>query len=257
MMYKENFIVVVKCDGKILREKGSVVCMPFGSEYSILLKNNDSRKAVVSIEIDGINVLNNNKLIVDGNSSQEVKGFMKNMQETNRFKFINKTKEIQDYRGDKIEDGFIRVSYQFEAVKQEPNIVYTYDITWNPAEQWKTGWYSSDNSCSIPRNLKSSNITGGASNTYSCSFCSFDSGPAPDEGITVKGKKENVPYAYGSTDRLENTIHVIVLKLKGITSNPGYINKPLTVSTKVTCTTCGRKNKSNNNFCYNCGTFLN
>ncbi len=45
MMYKQNFVVVVKCNGKILREQDSdVVYLPFGAEYSILLKNKDSRR---------------------------------------------------------------------------------------------------------------------------------------------------------------------------------------------------------------------
>lgn len=252
MMYKNNLIAVVKCNGKILREKGSTVYLPFGSEYSILLKNEEARKAVVSIEVDGVNVLNNNKLIINGNTSQEIKGFMKNMSETNNFRFIHKTKEIQNHRGDKIEDGFIRISYQFEAIKQEL-------LTFH-APKWGAGIYRYSNRHPYYTNgdfgemLVGSSITKG---TTSYNYCStLDNAPHVEEGITVKGSKVNVPYTYGSTSTLENTTHIIVLQLKGET-NSKCVSTPITVSTKVVCSICGRKNRSNNNFCYNCGTCLN
>jgi len=249
MMYKENFIAVVKCNGKILREKNGVVYLPFGSEYSILLKNQDTRKAVVAIEVDGVNVLNSNKLIVEGNTNQEVKGFMRSMKETNNFKFINKTKEIQSYRGDKIEDGFIRISYQFEAVQAEPLVIYQENIpTWAPYKYYM-GNYDT-NLCSVSSDL---------STTRDINYCSsnISNAPLPNEGITVKGSKVNVQYSYGNTNILENTTHIIVLQLKGVSAKSECINKPLTVNTRVLCSTCGRKNRSNNNFCYSCGTFLN
>ena len=124
MMYKNNFVVVVKCNGQILREQGSTVYLPYGSEYSILLKNKDTRKASVGIEVDGRDALNGNRLIIGGNSTEEVKGFMRNMRKTNRFKFIKKTREIQKHRGDKIDDGLIRVTYRFEKRKRRPEIHY-------------------------------------------------------------------------------------------------------------------------------------
>ena len=53
--YQDNFAAVIKCDGIILREQDKTVKLPFDSEYSILLKNLDSRRALVRIEIDGDN----------------------------------------------------------------------------------------------------------------------------------------------------------------------------------------------------------
>ncbi len=101
-MYKRNFVVVVKCNGAILREReGGTVYLPFGSQYSILLKNKHVRKASVSIEVDGKDVLNGHNLIMNPNTDSEVKGFMRNMSKTNKFKFINKTKQIQRHRGEK------------------------------------------------------------------------------------------------------------------------------------------------------------
>ena len=47
MVYKSNFVAVVKTNGTILREKGESndeVYLPFGNEYSLLLKNKNSKR---------------------------------------------------------------------------------------------------------------------------------------------------------------------------------------------------------------------
>jgi hypothetical protein len=254
-MYSQNFVVTIKCDGKILRDdKSGSVYLPFGAEYSIFLKNKDSRRALVDIEVDGQNVLNGNKFILNGNESQEVKGFMRDMNVTNRFKFIHKTREIQKHRGDRIDDGLVRVSYQFEKYKEEPIVTIN-----NPTPTWtyyntgpNTGgnWWASNSSV----NLRSaSNLDA----VYTCCFSDCKSStPLADEGITVKGSKINQNYVYGNINSLESDIHTIVLHLKGITSLKKEIHKPVTVKTKSKCTICGRGNKPSNNFCYNCGAFL-
>ena len=79
MVYKNSFIVVVKCNGKIMREKDGAVTLPFGSEYSILLKNKNSRTAVASVEIDGEDVMDGHQYIVPANTTRELKGFLKNL----------------------------------------------------------------------------------------------------------------------------------------------------------------------------------
>ena len=69
-MFKKNFVAVVKCKGKVLREySDGTIRLPFGSEYSIYLKNEETRKALVDIKVDGENVLKGHKLILDGETS--------------------------------------------------------------------------------------------------------------------------------------------------------------------------------------------
>lgn len=246
-MYKQNFVAVVKCNGNILREKnGGEVYLPFGTNYSVLLKNKDARSASVDIEVDGESVLNGHKLILDGNETREIKGFMCNMKKTNRFKFIKKTKEIQKHRGDKIDDGLIRIVYQFECQKQEESTIsYTYPYYVN------TKFSYLDNSPGIsPTTINEPNSV-----FYSCNSNSLV--PCSDEGITVKGEKIKQHYRYGDIGPLESAIHTIVLHLKGQTERRKKVKKAITVKTKLSCETCGRKNKSTNKYCYNCGTYLN
>jgi hypothetical protein len=52
------------------------VTLPFGSDYSLKLKNLESRKALVSVSIDGQDVLNGKQLIVAPDSDALLDGFM-------------------------------------------------------------------------------------------------------------------------------------------------------------------------------------
>jgi len=119
MTYKDNFVAEVKCNGKILRIKDGAVHLPFGSEYTLLLKNLNSRKASVKVHIDGQDVLDYNSIILEPNSSTELEGFLSGTVARNRFKFIQKTKQVQEHRGDKIDDGLVRVEFAFEKPRPE------------------------------------------------------------------------------------------------------------------------------------------
>ncbi len=123
-MYNNKLVCSVKVNGKILREKiqdgNSTVLIPFGSEYSLIFKNLAGRNAVVHVEIDGrdINAAKQGFYLKAGNTV-ELEGFEKDYKTERRFKFIEKTSEISDFRGDKIDDGMIRVTWQFEQKVQE------------------------------------------------------------------------------------------------------------------------------------------
>ena len=77
MVHSNNFVVSIKSNGKYLREfrDGGTVetYIPFGSEYSVYLKNLDARKAKVSITVDGREVIKD--LVVYGNNSMEIERF--------------------------------------------------------------------------------------------------------------------------------------------------------------------------------------
>lgn len=242
-MYNNNFVAVIKCGGKILREQNGAVYLPFGAEYSVLIKNKDARKALVEIEVDGDNALSGHSLIVNGNDTQEIKGFMRDMRKTNRFKFIQKTKEIQKHRGDRIDDGLVRVVYQFEQRPAKP-----INIQWRSTKKNRTYDLGSSTTDFVNYGI--------GTETFCCNSV-ISSAPLSDEGITVKGNKIDQAYQYGDIGPLESNKHTIVLHLKGATGvKKKLVKKPLTTRTKVGCVTCGRKNRSTNKFCYNCGTYL-
>jgi len=283
MMYKERFIAVIKYNGKVLRERNDIVKLPFGSEYSIMLKNLESRKAVVNVSVDGEDVLDGKKIIVDANSEMELKGFMKGISVRNRFKFIQKTKEISDHRGDRLDDGIVRVEFTFEKKKVtqivEETKVYTTEWpkvwwywtcpscgTWpcTCSKWWSSDYYYLNN----PSNGSGGfSCSSGDSETINCFHSSSDlnnmsftdsgvGAPLDDEGITVKGSKTRQDFSYGHTRELEEESSVIILRLRGINKKGTAVKKPVTVKTKLTCPTCGRKSKSTKRFCGNCGTCL-
>jgi hypothetical protein len=95
-MYQDKFVACLKTrDGKVLREDNGVIKLPFNSEYSIYLKNLESRKAKVKISIDGKDVLDNKELLIDGNSTATIEGFLKDNVATNKFKFIEKKQKVR------------------------------------------------------------------------------------------------------------------------------------------------------------------
>ncbi len=253
-MYKNNFVVVIKYDGRILREIDGEVSLPFGSQYSILLKNKDSKKALVDIEVDGENVLTGKSLIMNGRTSQEIKGFMRNMSVTNRFKFIHKTKEISNYRGDRLEDGLITVCYKFEREKPKPIMIRknTGPCDWVDPIPYPLSWPYSDIKYTSSPVYRSSSYKldvplGGFEGTVTMTA---------EDGITVKGSQIDQQYKYGDIGDLESRSYTITIQLKGITKYKKPVVRSITTKTKLRCPTCGRRSKSSSTFCYNCGTYL-
>jgi len=126
MMYKNQLAVAIKHNGKILRENKDLVQLPFGSEFSVLVKNLNSRRVKFTLHIDGTDVLDGQEIIVNANSETEMKRFIRNgnMNEGNAFKFIERTAAIEDGpRGIKVDDGIVRVEFWFE--QEKPTVTTT------------------------------------------------------------------------------------------------------------------------------------
>ena len=52
-MYGNKIAAAIKVSGKVLREFKDTVYIPFGSEYTILVKNLNTKRACVNIYLDG------------------------------------------------------------------------------------------------------------------------------------------------------------------------------------------------------------
>jgi len=259
MVYKQGLIAVIKVNGKILRERDGEVQIPFDNEYSILLKNKENRRVQVGVNIDGQDVLNGHFLILEPFQELELERFVDNLSVGNRFKFIQKTQEIVDHRGDRIDDGFVTITYCFEARKPESGTVYEYHY---PQRIYYP--YYSYIHCGSAGVFSNADVTCNSSSTnYQANYASASvSNTAAitdinsDEGITVKGSVSNQQFHHGYIGSLENNWHTINIRLKGTKSDGTTVSAPLTTKTKLECKTCGKKNKSNHKYCVNCGTFL-
>ncbi len=272
-MYNQKLVASIKVKGKILREFKDTVHIPFSSEYSILLKNLNTVRALVNVFVDGENAVPGG-LVINPGQSVDLERWIKNgnLSEGNKFKFIERTSAIEDGpRGIRIEDGLIRVEYQFEVPRPVINIPTwtTTTTTWNNTPYYgasgSTGTFNVNGvlrnvdtskgetvramaSAATTATLNSMNITAsGSAHEGMATMDSFQN----DVGITVPGSKSTQTFVTASIGTLELEKHSIVLKLFG-----GTMPKPITVKHKPKCVTCGKHNKATAKFCTECGTAL-
>ena len=294
MMYQSKLVASLKANGKILREFKDTVYIPFGSEYSFLIKNLHTQRAVVNIFIDGEEVVEGG-LVVDAGREVDLERYVKNgnLKTGNKFKFIERTSKIEEHRGVKLEDGLVRIEFQYEAVKpvsmwnNQP--VYTardffkssefQGVTDKYSTTGGTGWLQasgatySTNVGGVMRGVDFSNgetVKAQASaavnnymvqNNISTSSANVHDGMATmdsynDVGITVPGSKSKQSFETVTMGIMEAEKHSIVLKLLGETPDNKPVTKPVTVDRKQKCDTCGKVNKAHAKFCVECGTAL-
>lgn len=290
MMYNQNLVASIKVKGKILREFKDTVYIPFASEYSILLKNLHTQRAVVNVYLDGENVVPGG-LVIDPGRSIDLERWIKNgnLSEGNKFKFIERTTAIEDGpRGIKLEDGLVRIEYQFEIPRPILNIPSwtTTTTTWNNQPWYSTTATNTGVSGSLGDRFSvtasgatySANVGGvmrgvdfskgeatkaaatAAINQVAPQSSELHDGSATmdwnDVGITVPGSKSTQSFQHTTVGALDPTIHNIVLKLVGDLGHNKPVTKPVTVQHKPKCTTCGKQNKAHAKFCVECGTAL-
>jgi hypothetical protein len=278
-MYNSKMVIAIKHNGKILRENKDVVMIPYGSEFSVLIKNLNTRRAKFKLSIDGADALDDTEIIVNANSETEIKRFIRNgnMDEGNAFKFIERTRAIEDGpRGIKIDDGIVRVEFWFEQEKPEFKVK---DIYWekhhyrdvyqqpyhNPFFTYGTTGISGSIGSpagSIARGgilnqVSQSNTTLSATGATAQSLSDIVK-PAEfknDVGITVPGSKVEQKFTtvYGFLP--EANSNTIILRLVGVVGEV-VVTKPITVAHRPECVTCGKLNKANSKFCSECGTAL-
>jgi len=273
-MYQEKMVVCLKNNGKILREKEGIIQIPFGSEYSIYIKNMESRKAKVKISIDGVDVLNGQSLLVNPNDTTELEGFLNDCIAKNKFKFIPKTKEISEYRGDKIDDGLIRIEFVYEKAKpitQQINQVFSPLKPWitykQPIYDYNPTWITTTSSItpksvqmdclrSFDNNICTTSFSTQNLSVQNCSLNNSVSLKSFDEGITVKGEEILQEFKYGNIGVLEENSNVIILRLVGFNDIGDKVEKVVTVRDKLQCRICGKVSGSSSKFCDRCGSYL-
>ena len=236
-MYESKLAAAIKVNGKVLREFKDTVYIPFASEYSILLKNLNTTRAVVNVFIDGEDVVPGG-LVIDPGREIDLERWVKNgnLSEGNRFKFIERTGAVEQYRGVKLEDGLVRLEFQFE-------------------QQYRPIWNSTQISSGI---YPQGGIMRGFDNAHYGTTCSLNSVTASatsatfDAGITVPGSRSDQKFSTTHVGALESVKHSMVFRLLGGEA----VKQAVTVKHKPKCVTCGKQNKATSKFCQECGTAL-
>jgi len=243
MMYESKMAAAIKVKGKVLREFKDTVYVPFGSEYSILLKNLHTTRAVVNVYIDGDDMVPGG-IVLNAGQEVDLERSVKNgnLTEGNKFKFIERSGAVEQHRGAKLEDGLVRVEFQYEQPARP--------ISWNTS-QISGGIYPqggllrgfNDVHYGAPCSLNS--VTASATSATMDSFVN-------DVGITVPGSKSEQRFTTTHVGALESTKHSMVFKILGGEA----VKEAVTVKHKPKCTTCGKHNKATAKFCIECGTAL-
>jgi hypothetical protein len=264
MMYSNKLAVAIKSNGKVLREFKDTVYVPFGTEYTILLKNLHHVRALVDISIDGTDIGGGISFVIAGNSEMELERSIANgnMKVGNRFKFIERTAAVEEHRGADVSDGLIRISYQFEKV-----IHKAVTTTWNNDKLYGYrdttgggllgGKWLSDNATYSSTSVGSASSANMISTSISSNAMRSASASAQSEvGITVPGSVSDQSFKMTSGFETEYETHVMVIRLLGETETGKPVKQAVTVKSKPRCVTCGHQNKATAKFCSECGTSL-
>lgn len=258
MMYKNKLAIALKSAGKVLREFKDEVYVPFGSEYSIFIKNLNSVRALVTVSVDGEDVGEGTKFVINANDSIDLERFIKNgnYEAGNRFKFIERTDAIEDHRGIGIEDGLVRVEFQFEKPPQTSSWTYIGGPYYNDYWYRNNGGFAIGGSAGDVGRGQVTFTASSQSVSNSVNVSSNVSQPVNDAGITVPGSISDQKFVDAGWFPVETETHVVVLKILGETKDHVQVRKPVTVRAKPTCETCGRTNQATAKFCAECGTSL-
>ncbi len=266
-MYNRKFAVALKSAGQVLREvNGEQVYLPFGAEYSVFCKNMHDRRAIVSIKIDGQDIGDGLTFVVPAYGQLEIERFVKNgnLNEGNRFKFIERTAKVAAHRGTDISDGLVEVTFQLERPKPKINIRPTLR-----RGRRSTDYYSGDNIRFASKSMSGGDLERSFSHqAVHDAFASADldgllgtskgiSTPVANEtGVTAPGALSDQQFTMSEQFDVEPEKITFVLQILGETEDNRHIREPVTVRTRTICSQCGTRSLPGTKFCPECGASL-
>lgn len=187
MMHSKKInAVVVICDSKSgnpfrdyiekteFSKREANVYLPFDTEYSILIKNNNDRRIALSIEIDG--VVFPNRIVIEAYQSQRIERFI---EIASKFKFVSINNEhVSDPTSKK--NGVVKLTAVLEKI-DAVNKINWYDVSTD--DVFKI--YQKSDYTGLKRNIELDSFTTNCVYTTDC-FNNLD-----ESGATISGSKSN------------------------------------------------------------------
>jgi len=251
MTYSNSYVAVVKdSNQKVLREIGGQVFLPFQSEYSLLLKNNNWHRSLCKVEIDGTDVLGGHGLIIGNHSSVDLERFIVDgdMSGGQRFKFV----PLGDSRVNdpsNSENGIVVVKFWKEVDPPINLNIYNNTVrgnnTGNPPPH--DSFYYSAGTGDIIGGTTTSNASLAS---FSCCLDSMDMQSA-QAGATVEGSHSDQKFTTGEFRGEDGAPTVLRLKLVGRKAS-----LTVTGTKKKFCVRCGAGASFTDKFCRGCGSKL-
>lgn len=267
-MFKQNTVISIKVGKNFLPDQDSIVKLPFGSEYSILIKNLNNSPIKVRMFIDG-NINGPEKgFLIKEKDSFEINSFFNT---NNALKFVNKSKELNKHREENIEDSLIRFEVDILNEKESKNnfsdlaeLLKKSQIKKRPFESNKP-WdnYPKVDLHEHPFLPEKNNTFGGNYNPYEQVFCSSIESIYSNEssliaysnesGITVPGKKieKQIVTELNEIKYIKKESLCFIFKLESTNENISFDKE------KKVCLVCNKKYKSKYNYCPIDGSYLN
>lgn len=237
MVFHQNVVAAIKCGGRVLREIDGCVMLPFGSEYSILIKNLHAVRVQVNVSIDGTDATG--LIVLHPNTSLDLERFIKdgNWESGNRFKFIERTEEIEQHRESRIDDGIVRIEYQTELLREVPQPQPQPQPQRPPRFPQRIVHHHHH----YPRPRM-----GAMSAALSA---------RPSVGITAPGSVSRQRFV--AAERFDTTGQSEVIVIRLIGSVDGHdVKEAVTINDKPRCVTCGQHGDINAEFCARCGSAM-
>ena len=222
MVFKNDFVLAILSQGKVLREFKNNVYLPFGSDYTIRFKNKSLSRVGIKVSVDGTLIHPQDvNLIVDSGDTLDLKRMMVDgdLDRGPKLKFVEASHpEVSDPTNR--DNGLVEIE-----VYREAWVMYS-----TPIVPVIYSTYSVDYTCSTNRLY---NTTDGATIPGSMTTQSFE-----ETHVTL----EKTPCT------------TLRLRLRGTKNS----ERPLFVkNTKYKyCTSCGKKCKFKDKFCPRCGKQL-
>jgi hypothetical protein len=270
-MYSNGFVVSVKINGVTVGEKDNFkVAMPFDTEYSLMLKNRNDRKAVAKVYIDGEEVTKTGKLILDANSTLNLERYIEDMDNGAKFKFVPlSNNEVKD-EGDS-EKGFIEVRFQLvkptqsQVIMHEEHIYHHkhhYNDYWDyPVYKGPFYYCGGVGNSASSSGLNVNNTVSGNFTSLNCNSLATNSNDTvsynakiednkliEEVGATIKGSNSSQKFSYSYVGELESQETVIRFQLVGTKDK-----ETIKLYKKTHCTKCGKKYDVNDKYCSDCG----
>jgi len=261
MTHHNDFILALKYHGQVLRESNGKVFLPFNSEYSLLLKNNRSYRAMAQVFIDGMDVSDGREFVIDPHSNMEIERFLLdgNFDKGNKFKFVKSNhKDVVDPSSS--DNGIVKVIFweeqyytYYPPYYYSPPQMYYPSVYYSPPQMYYPPVYNSHTT------IRSNSMGGGSASsnfTSSCTTtCTHFGEETVESGATVEGSDSsqhfNTTWTYDKNYSTETVLQLQIVPTQ----------KPITVQNtrRSHCPNCNYKIKNSwtIHFCPHCGTRFN
>ena len=270
MAYDSQFVLCVLHKGSPVREIGSVVHLPFHSEYKVRLKNKHPfLRAKARVSIDGRQVSNLGDFILQPNETLDLERFLdESMTNGRRFKFVPLGDSRVNDPTDE-ENGIIKVEFYREKRWDPPRPrppIRPLKRGFSPNITGSSGgpdWNYNPSSTT----LGNQTFTGGGGGTTSCSVNYVSNSIMPindsyvpeDAGATVEGGHSGQSFVYGSDFQTEPYPVTLELAIRGVDRREmdwdDRPRAPRQPKKRIKfCPSCGARRHGMAKFCDSCGT---